>query len=214
MKSLTIPTVTDFSAQTLEEISENIETFGVRIAVDSLNWKDAYPYKPFTDVFIARSNEMIYVKFNVKGNTLRAVCDSDQTHVFKDSCVEFFCKRADLPYYYNLEFSCIGYCYASKRVSRASKTELTLEQLSTIQRYSSLPKKPFKEIEGYFAWDLTIAVPFELLELDPNNLPEYIEGNFYKCADGTAFKHYVSWNPIDTEKPDFHRPEFFGRLYL
>ncbi|MBO7233161.1 MAG: hypothetical protein J6V16_08435, partial [Bacteroidales bacterium] len=25
--------------------------------------------------------------------------------------------------------------------------------------------------------------------------------------------HYLSWQPINTEKPDFHRPEFFGTLY-
>jgi hypothetical protein len=50
------------------------------------------------------------------------------------------------------------------------------------------------------------------LEIDGQHLPEKIMGNFYKCADDTAFKHYLSWNPILTPNPDFHRPEFFGEL--
>ena len=48
--------------------------------------------------------------------------------------------------------------------------------------------------------------------IDPNNLPEKLMGNFYKCADGTDSPHYVSWSPIKTEKPNFHCPEFFGEL--
>ena len=32
--------------------------------------------------------------------------------------------------------------------------------------------------------------------------------------DKTAHPHYLSWSPIGTEKPDFHRPEFFGELVL
>ncbi|HPH75320.1 MAG TPA: carbohydrate-binding family 9-like protein, partial [Bacteroidales bacterium] len=24
--------------------------------------------------------------------------------------------------------------------------------------------------------------------------------------------HFVTWNPVGTEKPDYHRPEFFGIL--
>jgi hypothetical protein len=36
--------------------------------------------------------------------------------------------------------------------------------------------------------------------------------NFYKCGDDTSKRHYLSWNPVKTAKPDFHRPEYFGIL--
>ena len=36
--------------------------------------------------------------------------------------------------------------------------------------------------------------------------------NFYKCGDETQKPHYLSWNPVKTSKPDFHRPEYFGKL--
>lgn len=30
----------------------------------------------------------------------------------------------------------------------------------------------------------------------------------------SSHPHYVSWNPIGTSSPDFHRPEYFGVLSL
>jgi hypothetical protein len=36
-----------------------------------------------------------------------------------------------------------------------------------------------------------------------------LRGNLYKCADKSKTPHYLSAFPIETEKPDFHRPEFF-----
>ena len=69
-------------------------------------------------------------------------------------------------------------------------------------------------MEGIFAWELLAVIPFDLIGVDPIRLPEKIYANFYKCADATALPHYLSWSPIDTPAPDFHRPEFFGELYL
>ncbi|MBR3471266.1 MAG: hypothetical protein IKH22_01600, partial [Prevotella sp.] len=31
----------------------------------------------------------------------------------------------------------------------------------------------------------------------------------YKCGDCLSVPHYLSLFPITTERPDFHRPEFF-----
>ena len=36
-------------------------------------------------------------------------------------------------------------------------------------------------------------------------------GNFYKCGC-RAVRHYLSWNPIQTQYPDFHTPQFFGEV--
>ena len=36
--------------------------------------------------------------------------------------------------------------------------------------------------------------------------------NFYKCGEETSEPHYVTWNPIGSENPDYHRPEFFGKV--
>jgi hypothetical protein len=43
---------------------------------------------------------------------------------------------------------------------------------------------------------------------------ESLRANFYKWGDGTSVPHYLTWSHIVTETPDFHRPEFFGELFL
>jgi hypothetical protein len=39
-----------------------------------------------------------------------------------------------------------------------------------------------------------------------------LRGNCYKCGDLTEQEHYLSWNPVTSEHPCFHRPQDFGRL--
>ena len=45
-----------------------------------------------------------------------------------------------------------------------------------------------------------------------NETRDEIIANFYKCGDKLQTPHFLSWNPIDLEKPNFHCPEFFGML--
>ena len=87
-------------------------------------------------------------------------------------------------------------------------------EYASIRRFSSLPHVAFTEKLGVYSWELVVAIPFRLMGLDPDNLPEKIMGNFYKCADDTEFPHFVSWSPIDLPSPNFHCPEFFGEIYL
>ncbi len=41
-----------------------------------------------------------------------------------------------------------------------------------------------------------------------------VKANFYKCGDELPEPHYLSWNPINLEKPNFHTPDFFGDIYF
>jgi len=197
----------------LEVASELMDGFGHRDLVENLNWKETYPYRPITLFNIARSNDSIFIKYSVRGSMLRAIYSNDLEPVNEDSCVEFFCKLPDSDNYMNFEFNCIGTCNASKRKSKTEGVvRYTLDELAQIKRYPSIGRRAFNEMEGMFEWELTVKIPFTLMGIDPNNLPEKMMGNFYKCADGTDSPHYVSWSPIKTEKPNFHCPEFFGEL--
>jgi len=197
----------------LEAASELMDGFGHRDLVENLNWKETYPYRPITLFNIARSKDSIFIKYSVRGSMLRAIYSNDLDPVNEDSCVEFFCKLPDSDSYMNFEFNCIGTCNASKRKSKTEGVvRYTLDELTQIKRYPSIGRRAFNEMEGMFEWELTVKIPFTLMGLDSNNLPEKLLGNFYKCADGTDSPHYVSWSPIKTEKPEFHCPEFFGEL--
>ncbi len=220
-KNLQIPYQKAFAGQTLEEVHAQIDTLGASTKIDCLNWPELFPYQPSTTVYLAHTDDYIFVKWHVQGQNLKAVCTADFERVSADSCVEFFCQLPDDEHYFNFEFNCIGTATASYRKGRAEDVvRLTPEELSQVLRYSSLPCEPFEEKEGEFAWSLCVAIPFRLLQeksmssqpIAHNSQP--IRCNFYKCADQTSTKHYVSWNPIPTEKPDFHRPEHFGEIVL
>ena len=214
MKIINVPYASRLDGTSIEAAGDILEDEGTAGSIENVNWPEQYPYKPLTSFRIARSQTALFIKYFVNGNVLCAVYSKDQEPVWKDSCVEFFCKRVDQNGYMNFEFNCIGTCYAAIHVTRKESEMRTSEELQQILRYPSIGTKAFQELEGNFEWELTVAIPFALLGIDPSNLPEKILGNFYKCADDTAFRHYLSWNPIPTPTPDFHRPEFFGELKL
>jgi len=212
MNKIYIPFCDKLNTPSAKSIENVLEEAGATGLIECVNWADLFPYKPVTFFKIARSADTLFIKYSVKGNVLRAVYSNDQEPVWQDSCVEFFCKRTDEAGYTNFEFNCIGTCLSARHTSREVKVSRPPEEMNRILRYPSLGKRTFKEMEGMFSWELTVGIPFTLLDIDPDHLPEKMLGNFYKCADGTALKHYVSWSPIHTPTPDFHRPEFFGEL--
>ena len=59
---------------------------------------------------------------------------------------------------------------------------------------------------------IALMIPFSILGLD--QAPESLIGNFYKCGDKCDQTHYLSWSPIGLLEPNFHCPEFFGKLNL
>jgi len=213
MKSLTIRYIEALNDIDIELASDILDDAGVLDTIEILNWVKEYPYRPITQFNIGRSTDSIFIKFSVRGSMLRAIYSNDQDPVNEDSCVEFFCMPVGADNYTNFEFNCIGTCSASTRKSRTQEVvPFTQEELNTIKRAPSIGRRAFNEMEGMFEWELTVSIPFVLMNIDPLNLPEKIMGNFYKCADGTDSMHFVTWSPVKTEKPDFHCPEYFGEL--
>jgi len=215
MRNLKIRYIEALNDIDIELAGEILDDFGVLDTIEILNWVKEFPYRPITQFNIARSTDSIFIKFSVRGSMLRAIYSNDQDPVNEDSCVEFFCMPVGSNKYTNFEFNCIGTCAASTRKSRNEEVvPFTVEELNTIKRSPSIGRRAFNEMEGMFEWELTVKIPFNLMGLDPANLPEKILGNFFKCADGTDSMHFVTWSPVKTEKPDFHCPEFFGELYF
>lgn len=213
MKKLKVPYLVTLDVLDLSSVGFLLESKAQREYIDVINWKE-YPYKPIVVFDIARTNSNLYLRYFVKGNSLKATYDVDNSPVHKDSCVEFFMKKVDDDHYMNFEFNCIGTCDAAFRESREIKKSLSPDQYAQIRRLSTTEHKTFDEKHGVYTWELVVVIPFTLMGLDPENLPEKIQGNFYKCADDTAFPHFVSWSPIALSEPNFHCPDFFGEIYL
>ena len=80
--------------------------------------------------------------------------------------------------------------------------------------FESCGTRPFKELEGIFTWNILVVIPLSLIGVEYKGEPLEMRANFYKCASATSLPHYLSWAPIDTPAPDFHRPEFFAPVTL
>lgn len=213
MKRLKVPRIDVLDVLDLSSIGPLLEKQATREYIEIINWEE-FHYKPIVAFDIARTEKNLYIRYFVQGNSLKATYEADDSHVHRDSCVEFFMQKEGESDYMNFEFNCIGTCDAARRQSRDVKTSLTPEEYRSIKRFSTIKSGAFNEKTGVHAWSLTVVIPFTLMGLDPANLPEKIRGNFYKCADDTQDPHYLSWSPINIPEPNFHKPEFFGEIYL
>lgn len=99
---------------------------------------------------------------------------------------------------------------------RNNREHAPVDVTAQVQRWSSLGRVPFEEQVGEVTWEVALVIPYtaffkhQLTSLDGRT----IKANFYKCGDELQTPHFLSWNPIEIEKPDFHRPDFFGTLEM
>lgn len=74
--------------------------------------------------------------------------------------------------------------------------------------------QPFEEKKGGHKWEMMIVIPKECMAHGKNIVMKGLKGwtNFHKCGDKTSKPHFVPWNPVGTENPDYHQPEYFEEL--
>lgn len=200
-KSIYLPELSELS---LAKIDAILAAASVAGEIDTLNWVEQYPVAPRTTFTIAHTNEMLYVRYEVKGEVPLATKTNDLELVNEDACVEIFIGDADNTHYWNFEFNPAGVCNASHRKERkVDVVRLNAEQLASIQRYGQQLCAAH--------WTLLVGIPLALIDLDLTR-ERARRANLYKCGDKTPMKHYASWNPIEAEAPAFHLPEFFGEI--
>lgn len=181
--------------------------------IDCINWKE-FSYRPEVQFTITNDEQLIYLQFNVREKYIRAVETVINGDVYKDSCVEFFISPKADGNYYNFEFNCAGVPHVAYGPDRYNRLKLPIEIIEQLKIKSSLGAGPFQEKQGDFSWKLNVEIPISCFIHD--NLKSFAglraRANFYKCGDATSEPHYLSWNPIGTEKPDFHQYPYFGNL--
>ena len=212
IKRINVPLIEGLETMSLRELDLVMEKKASKFAVCENNWPEAAPYTPDCNGSIAHSRTHLAVMFHVRGLDLRATALEDNGRSWEDSCCEFFITHPSDGTYYNFELTCIGSLLASKRTSRTDSNAIPVEVLKRVIRHSSLEFKPWDISDEVFGWTVAILIPFDVIGIDCTNLPTGVRGNFYKCGDLTAHPHFLSWNPIGTLQPDFHRPEFFGEI--
>jgi hypothetical protein len=173
-------------------------------------------YRPLVEVRLGYSRQNLYVHFDVFEAKVRVRFTRFQDPVYKDSCVEFFVdpfpdKKVG---YINFETNALGSLLVAVGPDRKRRTPIPPADLAHFDIVSSI-KRPISGYHGAEFWTLVYKLPLSLFEKYYRSkmiAGHVARANFYKCGDETETPHFGAWSPVQTPQPDFHRPEFFGRL--
>lgn len=189
------------------------------IPIDSPIWGEAnkgtianYPWnKPEdtvqTNFYMLQDENGIGMKFHSNEESPIGKSNGMNTEVYLDSCVEIFLNASPktTDKYLNFELSVTGFMLfgiGSDRFDRELQY-IDFDQLHIDTR-----------ILENGGWEAKFYIPNTLLK---NYYPEISAswtGNFQKLCELCEAPHWGCWNLIGTEKPDFHRPEYFGKIEL
>src|SRR5690554_1965418 len=208
MKKLKIPFIKDIAS--FEEFAAAFQKLSSH-KVNEISWFD-YPYLPTVSFKIAYSTQSILLEYKVQEKHLKAVYLETNQPVYKDSCVEFFISF-DKIHYYNFEFNSLGTALVGYGTeNRSTRKHLPVDLIEKIKTKSIVTASKEESIDN--SWILQLEIPFELLYNENIESLNGIEAtaNFYKCGDDLLEPHFVSWNEIESPEPNFHLPEFFGKV--
>lgn len=177
--------------------------------IDNQQWLD--PVDITAHAQLCYDDETFYVRMWAEEEDIRAEYPASDllANTYEDSCLEFFISPvAGDPRYMNFEFNPNCAVGAQIGTEKANRTRLV--------RADDLYQAAAMRTET--GWEITYRIPFDFIrQFYPDFSVEpglVLRGNFYKCGNLTEAKHYISWNSIDSDTPNFHVPECFGELVL
>lgn len=183
-----------------------------RADISEYRWLDGYAPSACAQL-VCIEGEGFLLRMTCEESEPKAVYTEYNDPVYTDSCLEFFAiwNGSSDGKYVNLEMNSNGALLSCVGESRHGRV-------------------PVKDVCGRIfdvkaekdsdRWSVVASIPFDMLKdiygIDTGAFADgYVFfGNFYKCGDHTSVPHYGMWNPVMTEKPDFHRPEYFGRFVI
>ena len=169
---------------------------------------------PHTTAALAARDDGLLVFMETAETSLRAKCDTPNGQVHLDSCMEFFVTfdQPSGPEYLNFEVNALGCLHLKIGPDRYTRTPAEIPEGN--------PRRFFDIHVGITpgGWWLRYVIPYSFAQ---THYPGFktietgsLAGNFYKCGDETDAPHLGFWNPVVVEKPDFHRPDWFGTLVV
>lgn len=166
-----------------------------------------------TEVRLLWDDEYLYVLFKCEDEHISAHHYQRNSPVSRDDCVEvFIAPNPENPLWYaNTEINCLGTWLVGFHKGKTNEYVLRDRILVGRSHKGTINKEDDKD--EY--WILEIGIPFESLKdfevyLPPE--PGNVWGiNFNRCG-GDVNPQYSQWTASKTDKPNFHRPQDFGRL--
>jgi len=214
MRTLQVPRQNVSQLETIFDKIKILHEAGAEALIDQVNWKDDFPKSLPVTVRVAHDGETLYLYYTVIGEAVRAVNTEDFGSVWEDSCVEFFMQREGESIYRNFECNILGVLLSRQNVAKGN-AENQMHEMPSIYRYGTVCHR-YEENRQVSDWNMYLAIPKSAMGFGSQESlsGQKIRANFYKCGDETPEPHFLSWNPIDLPKPNFHVPQYFGLLEL
>lgn len=170
---------------------------------------DKNGYCPEVKFYPSMTETGFLMKIAVNESNPKRVMTEHFQPVHLDSCVEWFVNFSPetSSSYFNFEVNANGIMNVAFRKNRYDYCSMTVEDVEQLHI-----KTEIEELQ----WSVEYEVPYSLIEkyfvgFERKDEIEVLT-NFFKCGDETVFPHYGVWKKIDVPEPDFHRPEYFGKL--
>ncbi len=182
----------------------------ITFQVDHLLWGTTECPKTYGQLEFVPGEGFI-IKMTCEEENPLTVYDKDGDPVYKDSAMEafFLFPQGETRIYINLEFNSNGALLAQYREKRHDRAFFTEEMCKKVDCRTE--KK-----DGY--WTAELKLPLDLIEEICHPLPieegSKIYCNFYKISETKEIEHYAAWNPVLTETPNFHRPDYFREVVV
>ena len=197
-----------YEVKTVKDI-EDIE-LAKRVSVSNYRWTEA----PGPDTMAS----MVYVKdigfaaqlLCAQKDPVAEISEPDGK-VSQEGALEFFVnfdpEHSDK--YINLEANALGTLHC--KIGPGRKDRKPLRELG-------IPMPELKLQRDEDGWSIRYFVPLSCIEklYGKSRFKEgdSFKGNFYTCREGVEPNYFGMWSEVISEKPDFHRPEFFGDFII
>ena len=169
-------------------------------------WEDYHP-SPYTTVArLVHTDDALILKMTTNEWPLSITAMKFNDSVCIDSCMEFFFipNTVDKEYF-NFEINPAAIALTYLGEGRGNRTPFRVVDEGVEIEASVVGEK---------GWSALAYIPYSFLLKHYSCVEKEMRANFYKCGNNTVIPHYSTWNRVELPKPDYHRPEFFGKLIL
>lgn len=183
--------------------------------VDYVNeWPWGKDYVPVTMFRAVHTDDSIIASLRCYEKEPYAGVTKNFGYVCNDSCLELFLSpsKDNSAGYFNFELNVNpNYLFGYNPVG-GKEQYLEWDE----SEYELKSSKGIDDRGDY--WQIDFTVPYALIRrYAPSatlNSGDVIRGNVYKCGKHGQIEHYGTWNLVETEGPNFHKPEFFGEFVI
>ncbi len=219
-------TAADIPEYTVKRTTEKIVIDGI---LDESDWQHAksvgdfiFPWwesgeKEQTEVKILWDDAFLYISYNVEDKYIRAEHYDTNATTYKDDCVELFWNPDPGQLKYNMfEMNAIGNLLSvytgsgvsiHERVSRILPPHISQSIRGTVNNDNDIDS----------GWILEVAIRFtDYPELSVKPAPK--PGDMWRIGlnrlGGKTNPQHSQWSSEQGEKPSFHTPKYFGKIFF